>query len=96
MTGWGVVVASSAPAVATVCTAVAVGKTAVSVAVAGRGEASAMTADGVVVAVLMSVASAGGAVGETAVSCSGAQAARESKRKKQMSVTCLTNRWDRI
>jgi hypothetical protein len=92
MTGWGVVVASSAPAVAVGRVAVAVGKTNLSVAVAGRGEASAMTADGVVVAVLMSVASAGGAVGETAVSCSGAQAARESKRKKQMNISCLMNR----
>jgi hypothetical protein len=66
--------------------------------VAGRGEASAVTwattvaEGGAVVAVLMMVASAGGGVGETIVSCSGAQAARESKRKKQMNISCLMNR----
>jgi hypothetical protein len=88
--GWGVV-ASSLPDVATGCGAVTVGKEAVSVAAAVD-----MAVVGVAVAARMVVASAGGGVGETAVSCSGAQATRPRKRKQVRSVTCLTNRLERI
>lgn len=58
--------------------------------VTGRGETSAVTVGGAVVALFMIVASAGGLVVETIGSCSLAQAARE--RKRRMSITCRRNR----
>jgi hypothetical protein len=93
LTGKGITVsmlASSALAVTTSCTAVAVGKEGVAVAVAGRGEASAVAVGGVAVVPGMVVASAGRLVVGTTVSISGTQLASERK-KKEMSIICLMN-----
>jgi hypothetical protein len=94
LVGRGVVAALSALVMADGGTAVAVAKETLSVAVSGGGEASA--GGGAVVTVGLIVASAGGVAGETAVSGSGSQATSESKRKKQMRIACLMNRYDRI
>jgi hypothetical protein len=72
------------------------------VGVVGKDEATAVAGatdvaeGGAVVAVGIVVASAGGSVGETAVSISGAQATGKRNRKQEITITRLTNRKDRM